>query len=106
MILNILADIGGGLINPEAMINAAIAAKAAEAAANQVLYGIAILVVMVLIIGAMMMFIAYKFDELKRNTDGMRDELVLATRKLALVEGNVAGRQEQMNESAGLKTRT
>ena len=91
------------LFNPAAMINAAIAAKAAELAANQVLYGIGVLIVMLLVIGALMMFVAYKFDELKRNTDGMRDELMKATRNLALIEGNQTGREEQTKEQEALK---
>jgi len=92
------------LFNPEAMINAAIAAKAAELAANQVLYGIGVLIVMVLVIGALMMLVAYKFDELKRNTDGMREELIKTTRNLALIEGNQTGRDEQIKEQKALKT--
>jgi len=84
--------------NPEALINAAIAAKAAELAANQSFYISIVIILMLLIIGALMMFVAYKFDELKRNTDGMRDQLVEATRKLALLEGNMIGRAEQTAE--------
>ena len=90
-------------INPEAMINAAIAAKSAELAATQAFYISIVVIVMLLAIGAMMMFVAYKFDELKRNTDGMREALMLATRKLALIEGHAAGRAELEEEQAGLK---
>jgi len=54
-------------------------------------------------IGAVMLFMAFHFKELVRNTDGMREELILATRKLALLEGNLVGRAEQKDEAAGLK---
>lgn len=97
--------VNGGTINPEAMINAAIAAKSAELAATQAFYVSIAVIVMLLIIGAMMMFVVYKFDELKRNTDGMREALVIATRKLALLEGNAIGRAEQIEEQVGLKER-
>ena len=95
--------VNGSTINPEAMINAAIAAKSAELAATQAFYISIIVIVMLLAIGAMMMFVAYKFDELKRNTDGMREALVIATRKLALMEGHAAGRADLIEEQAGLK---
>ena len=93
-------------VNPEAMINAAISAKAAEFAANQVFYGIMVVIVMLLLIGAMMMFVAFRFDKLERNTDGMREQLITATRKLALIEGNVVGRAEQIEEQAGIRGET
>jgi len=93
-----LAASEGGF-SPEAIINAAIAAKAAELAANQAFYISVAIFVVLLAIGAAIMFTAYKFAELERNTDGMRISLVEATRKLALLEGNIAGRAELTSES-------
>lgn len=90
-------------INPEAMIAAAIAAKSAESAAWYASIMAAITLVVLLGIGLMMMFVWLKFDKLERNTDGMREALVVATRKLALIEGNITGRAEQLQEQAGQK---
>lgn len=92
-------------INPEAIINAAVAAKAAELASAQAFYAAVTIIGILLIIGAAIMFILYKVYELERNTNGMRIQLVEATRKLALVEGNIVGRSEQIEEQAGLTTR-
>lgn len=86
------------LVNPEAMINAAIAAKAAELAANQAFYIGIIIILVLLSIGVMIMIMTYKFTKLEHNTDGMRVELMAATRKLALLEGNLIGREEQTQE--------
>ena len=85
-------------INPEAIINAAIAAKAAELAASQAFYAAVTIIAIMLVIGAAIMFVLYKVYEIERNTDGMRVALVEATRKLALFEGNIAGRAELTEE--------
>lgn len=100
-----IQQVADTVTNPEAMVNAAIAAKAAELAANQAFYGLVFVIFMLLIIGAMMMFVAYRFERLERNTDGMRERLVDATRKLALIEGNLVGRAEQTEEQAGQLSR-
>jgi len=44
-----------------------------------------------------------EFRELVKNTNGMREKLVEATRKLTLIEGNIAGRAELKEEEAGMK---
>jgi hypothetical protein len=54
--------------------------------------------------GALFIFMAFQLKDLVRHTNGMREELMQATRKLALIEGNVIGRAEQKQEEAGLKT--
>jgi len=84
--------------NPEAIINAAVAANAAAGAAYQAFILAWIILGAVLIIGAMMCLVAIKFSELEQNTNSMKDALVDATRKLALIEGNVIGRQELAKE--------
>ena len=106
MMIVFAAETAPTLPSPEAVINAAIAAKAAELAANQSFYIGILIIVALLVIGAMMMFIAYKFTDLERNTNGMRKELVETTRKLALLEGNMAGREEQTQEQHAKKEKT
>jgi hypothetical protein len=85
--------------NPEAIINATIASKAAEMASTQVFYISAIILLVLLAVGGAIMFILYKAAELERNTNSMRVDLVEATRKLALLQGNVIGRTELSQES-------
>ncbi len=97
--ISLFAQAPSSTFNPEAIINAAISAKAAELAANQAFYVSVAIFIVLLAIGAAIMFTAYKFAELERNTDGMRVSLVEATRKLALLEGNIAGRAELTSES-------
>lgn len=84
-------------VNPEAFINATIAARAAELAASQAFYISLGIIAILLVIGAAIMFAVYKLYELERNTDGMRKDLVEATRKLALMEGEVLGRANKEN---------
>ncbi len=96
--ISLFAQAPSSLFNPEAIINAAIAAKAAELAANQSFYLSVAIFFILLIIGAAIMFTAYKFAELEHNTNAMRIQLVEATRKLGLSEGNVIGRAELMAE--------
>jgi beta-lactamase regulating signal transducer with metallopeptidase domain len=103
--ISLFAQAPSSLFNPEAIINAAIAAKAAELAANQAFYMSLAIFVVLLIIGAAIMFTAYKFAELEHNTNEMRIQLVEATRKLGLAEGNVTGRAE-LTEETSKKERT
>lgn len=114
-------------VNPEAMVKAAVAAAAAEGAAWQAAIMAGITLLGILILGAFMFIIVYNFLELKRcfvgmrekfermerNTDGIMSALLEATRKLALIEGNIKGRAEQTREqeiakeeAAGLKNKT
>jgi beta-lactamase regulating signal transducer with metallopeptidase domain len=96
---NLFAQLPSNAVSPEALINAAIAAKAAELAANQVFYMSVAVLFILLVIGAILMFILYRAKDLERNTDGMRIQLVEATRKLALLEGNIVGRAELAAET-------
>jgi|GEM_PF-5749135 len=90
------------VVNPEAMVKAAVAANDAATAA----YWAAILAVLtlagVVMMGAIILYNAFQFRELVRYTNGMREELVTTTRKLALVEGNLAGRAELQKETTDL----
>lgn len=100
MTLLLLAQLAPAATNPEAMIAAAVAAaQAQQSAFNASMVSLVVLALMIVVLLAMG-GIAWKFDKLERNTDGMRVALVDATRKLALIEGNVAGRAEQKQEEA------
>ena len=88
---------------PQALIAATVAAKNAEIMAWQTwILGILILSLM-LIGGGILIYVMLQFRELVVHTNGMREALVAATRKLALLEGNVIGRAEMEQEQAGLK---
>jgi len=100
---NLLLAVANDAVNPEAMVRAAVAAVQASVAA----YWAAVLAVLtlgsVLVLGAIIIYIAFQFKDLVRHTNGMREELVQATRKLALIEGNLTGRAELKEEEASLK---
>jgi hypothetical protein len=93
------------VVNPEAMINAAVAAANAQTAA----YWAAILAVLtlgaVLVMGLMVGFMAYKFREMVVHTNGMLKSLLDLTDKISRAEGVATGRQAQKDEDAmtGLK---
>ena len=53
-------------MNPQAIILAAVAAKSAELAANQVFYIVLIILIILLINGAVLMWLIYKLDKLER----------------------------------------
>jgi len=89
--------------NPEAMIRAAVAASDAATSAYWAAMLSIVTLVVLLIGGAMMLYMAFEFKSLVKNTNGMREKLVEATRKLALIQGNIAGRAELKEEEAGLK---
>lgn len=98
---SLLVQAPSNAFNPEAIINAAVAAKSAELAATQTFWIGLIAVFMLLCVGAAIMGILYKMSKLERNTNGMRINLVEATRKLALLEGNKKGREELVEEGKG-----
>ena len=88
---------------PQALIAATVAAKNAEVMAWQTwILGIIILTLM-LVGGGILIYVVLQFRELVIHTNGMREALVAATRKLALLEGNVMGRAELEQEQAGTK---
>jgi hypothetical protein len=45
-------------------------------------------------------FVMVAVNQIREHTNGMHNELVSATRKLALIEGEVAGRASQKIEDA------
>jgi len=93
-----LTDVASQFANPEALINAAVAAVAARDAAYQGFMISIITLGVVLFIGLAMMSVAWKFSELERNTNSMKDALIETTRKLALIEGRVLGKAEAEEE--------
>ena len=100
-----VTDASNNFVNaiPEALIAATVAAKNAEVMAWQTwILGI-ILLALMLIGGGILIYVMLQFRDLVIHTNGMRDALVAATRKLALIEGNVIGRAELHEEQAGLK---
>ena len=88
---------------PQALIAATVAAKNAETMAWQALLASIIIVCLMLIGGGILIYIMLQFRDLVIHTNGMRESLIAATRKLALIEGNAAGRAELHEEQAGLK---
>jgi len=92
----------GAIANPEAIINAAVAANAAAQSAYQAF------IISMIILGAValstvaMIVVAMKFSELEKNTNSMKDALVDATRKLALIEGR---HLEKVDEEARVVAR-
>jgi len=84
--------------NPEPVINAVLAALEAQRSAfltNWLLVTLTIIATMVAIgIG----FVMAAVNQIREHTNGMHTALVDATRKLALIEGEVAGRALQKTE--------
>lgn len=111
--ITLLAQVGNNF-NPEAMIRAAVAANAAESAAwyASVMSGITLGVLLIMGVGIFVVLYTFlelkrcfigmreKFEKLERNTDGILQQLLDATRKLAMIEGHTAGRAEQAKERA------
>ena|SRR5690349_17791423 len=100
MIELLFAQLVAATQSPEALINAAIASKAAEQAASQASVISLFILGLIAIQTIALVFVALNFKRLEQNTDGMKEQLVAATRKLALIEGNVIGRAEQTAERA------
>jgi hypothetical protein len=87
------------VVNPEAMVRAAVAANEAANAAYYASMLATITLGAVLILGALIVFMAFKFHELVRHTNGMMQSLLEMTDKV----GRAAGRQEQKDEDAAAK---
>jgi hypothetical protein len=94
--MNAAAD--GIINNPEPIINAVLAALEAQRSAfitNWLLA--ALLIVAVVLVVAVIIAIA-KIAIIQQQTDGMHKSMIEATRKLALIEGEVIGREGQKKE--------
>ena len=87
-----------GVQNPEPLINAVLAALKAQESAfltNWLLVALLIIAVVAVICAGL---ILSKVITIQEHTNGMHTELVAATRKLALIEGEVKGRLDQRTE--------
>jgi len=87
--------------NPEAIINAAVAANAAAQSAYSAFIISMILLGAVVLMTLISATVAIKFHEmaknfymLEKNTNSIKDALIVATRKLALIEGTSIGKAE------------
>jgi len=84
--------------SPEPVINAVLAALEAKESAfltNSLLFALIIIAGMVALgVG----FVIVAVNQIRVHTNGMHNELVSATRKLALIEGEVKGRANQKIE--------
>ena len=89
--------------NPEAMINAAVAANVAAANAYQAFVLSIINLGAIVISTIAMLIVAVKFHELERNTNSIKDALVDATRKLAIIEGRELRKAEEEEEDLAAK---
>ena len=92
------ATADGIITNPEPIINAVLAALEAQRSAfltNWLL--VAILIVATVLIAAVFIAIG-KIIVIQQQTDGMHKAMIEATRKLALIEGEVIGREEAKKE--------
>jgi len=88
----------GIVSNPEPIINAVLAALEAQRSAfltNWLL--VAILIVAMILVVAVLVAIG-RIIVIQQQTDGMHKALIEATRKLALIEGEVIGREEAKKE--------
>lgn len=68
--------------------------------------------IIVLALGALLIWISLKLDKitgmfnlLLRQTNGLKDDLVCATKKLATLEGNIQGRKEAAQERKAGKSK-
>jgi len=92
------ASTDGIITNPEPIINAVLAALEAQRSAfltNWLL--VAILIVATILVVAVLVAIG-KIIVIQQQTDGMHKSMIEATRKLALIEGEVIGREGQKQE--------
>jgi hypothetical protein len=93
-------------INPEAMVGAAVAATNAATSAYYASLLATVTLLAVLIMGAMVIYMAFKFREMVQHTDGMLASLIELTDKVSRAEGVLTGRQEQKDEDAAAKKQT
>jgi len=91
----------GTELNPEAMVRAAVAAADAANAAWWATAVSVLTLLSVFAMGLIFVFMAFQLKDLVKHTNGMRQDLMDATRKLAFIEGNIAGRAELREEEVG-----
>jgi len=96
--LNLLA--ADGLANPEPIINAVLAALEAQRSAFLTNWLLVALIIIAAMVAVGVGFVLAGVNQIREHTNGMHTALVDATRKLALIEGEVQGRASQKIEDA------
>jgi len=86
--------------SPEPVINAVLAALEAQRSALLTNWLLASLIIIAAIVAVGTGVLMVAVQRIQEHTNGMHTELVSATRKLALIEGEVAGRASQKIEDA------
>jgi len=91
-------QVADGIANPEPVINAVLAALEAQRSAfltNWLLVTLILIAALVALgVGAVLVLV----NRIQEHTNGMQTALVEATRKMALIEGEVKGRTDQQAE--------
>lgn len=88
-------------VNPESIVNASIAAMGAQQAAWQAFLISMVLIVIAVLIVIGVVMILVKISQVEKQTNSMKDQLVLATRKLGLMEGEAIGRAAMHEHDLG-----
>ena len=87
--------------NPEPVINAVLAALEAQRSALLTNWLLVSLILVAAIVAIGTGFIIAGVNQIREHTNGMQTALVEATRRLALIEGEVKGRAAQVIEDSG-----
>lgn len=85
--------------NFEPIVQAVIAAMAAQEAAWRTNWMLAIIILFGAIIISIGIYMIIELNRVKHQTDGILQTLLLATRKLGLAEGEIIGRAAQKTEN-------
>ena len=86
--------------SPEPVINAVLAALQAQQSAALTNGLLVTLIILGTVVSLGIGFVMIAVHQIRLHTNGMHTALVEATRKLALIEGEVAGRASQKIEDA------
>jgi len=86
--------------SPEPVINAVLAALEAQRSALLTNWLLVSLIIIAAIVAIGTGFIMAGVNQIREHTNGMQTALVEATRKLALIEGEVKGRAAQVIEDS------
>lgn len=97
--MNLVGEIAGGTLNPEALISAANAANAARDHALMAIVVAIFAVCILLIVGAITMFIAMRVNTLTHQTNSLVDRLLISTEQRSRAEGEISGRAKEQKEN-------
>jgi hypothetical protein len=94
-----MPKVGEGIVsNPEPIINAVLAALEAQRSAFLTNWLLASLLIVAVALVIAVLIAVSKIIVIQQQTDGMHKSMIEATRKLALIEGEVIGREGQKKE--------